>query len=143
MSKYVPSVAFQCQVGPHRLFPRNPQFSVDDFEEVKTTPWEGVRNAEARNLMKEMSLGDKVLFYHSNCKNPGIAALAEVGMILVWLHSVVMTGSAHTGHEGSVPRLCVYPLFISVLASEIDVHRNLRYRMGSVCRCVFVPYSPR
>ena len=36
------------------------QFSVDDFEAVKTTPWEGVRNAEARNLMKEMKVGDKV-----------------------------------------------------------------------------------
>ncbi|OCH94519.1 DUF55-domain-containing protein [Obba rivulosa] len=54
------------------------KFSVDDFEAVKTTPWEGVRNAEARNLMKEMRVGDRVLFYHSNCKSPGIAAFAEV-----------------------------------------------------------------
>ncbi|KAI0832829.1 DUF55-domain-containing protein [Trametes gibbosa] len=54
------------------------KFSVDDFESVKTTPWEGVRNAEARNLMKEMKVGDKVLFYHSNCKTPGIAGFAEV-----------------------------------------------------------------
>ncbi|KAI8982773.1 PUA-like domain-containing protein, partial [Trametes punicea] len=50
------------------------KFSVDDFESAKTTPWEGVRNAEARNLMKEMKVGDKVLFYHSNCKNPGMFA---------------------------------------------------------------------
>ncbi|EMD40365.1 hypothetical protein CERSUDRAFT_110960 [Gelatoporia subvermispora B] len=54
------------------------KFSVDDFQTIKTTPWEGVRNAEARNLMKEMQTGDQVLFYHSNCKNPGIAAFAEV-----------------------------------------------------------------
>ncbi|KAI0686781.1 PUA-like domain-containing protein [Cytidiella melzeri] len=54
------------------------KFSVDDFEAMKTTPWEGVRNAEARNLMKEMCVGDKVLFYHSNCKTPGIAAFAKV-----------------------------------------------------------------
>jgi len=54
------------------------KFSVDDFESVKTTPWEGVRNAEARNIMKEMKVGDKVLFYHSNCKTPGIAGFAEV-----------------------------------------------------------------
>ncbi|KAJ8087207.1 hypothetical protein PM082_006037 [Marasmius tenuissimus] len=47
------------------------KFSVDDFESVKTSPWEGVRNYEARNLMKEMKTGDKALFYHSNCKNPG------------------------------------------------------------------------
>lgn len=39
---------------------RADQFSVDDFDSVKTTPWEGVRNAEARNLMKEMKVGDKV-----------------------------------------------------------------------------------
>ncbi|CCM03358.1 uncharacterized protein FIBRA_05487 [Fibroporia radiculosa] len=54
------------------------KFSVDDFEAVRSTPWEGVRNAEARNLMKEMKMGDRVLFYHSNCKIPGIAAFAEV-----------------------------------------------------------------
>ncbi|KAL0576954.1 hypothetical protein V5O48_005025 [Marasmius crinis-equi] len=54
------------------------KFSVDDFESVKTSPWEGVRNYEARNLMKEMKIGEKALFYHSNCKNPGIAAFAEV-----------------------------------------------------------------
>ncbi|KAI0797192.1 PUA-like domain-containing protein [Abortiporus biennis] len=58
------------------------KFSVDDFESIKTTPWEGVRNYEARNLMKEMQVGDKVLFYHSNCKNPGIAGFAEVGRSL-------------------------------------------------------------
>ncbi|KAJ3751867.1 DUF55-domain-containing protein, partial [Lentinula raphanica] len=67
------------------------KFSVDDFESVKTSAWEGVRNYEARNLMKEMKLGEKesynshlcralsyALFYHSNCKNPGIAAFAQV-----------------------------------------------------------------
>jgi predicted RNA-binding protein with PUA-like domain len=36
------------------------KFSVDDFEAAGTTPWEGVRNPEARNLMKEMQVGDKV-----------------------------------------------------------------------------------
>ncbi|KAJ7512740.1 DUF55-domain-containing protein [Mycena galericulata] len=54
------------------------KFSVDDFETQKTSAWEGVRNYEARNLMKEMKLGEKALFYHSNCKVPGIAAFAEV-----------------------------------------------------------------
>ncbi|KAJ7927586.1 PUA-like domain-containing protein [Mycena leptocephala] len=54
------------------------KFSVDDFEAAKTSPWEGVRNYEARNLMKEMKVGEKALFYHFNCKNPGIAAFAEV-----------------------------------------------------------------
>lgn len=38
----------------------------------------GVRNGEARNFMQKMQLGDRLLFYHSSCKVPGIAALATV-----------------------------------------------------------------
>src|SRR5436190_20504359 len=45
----------------------------------KKTPWSGVRNYQARNFMlKEMSIGDGVLFYHSSCPEPGVAGLAEV-----------------------------------------------------------------
>jgi predicted RNA-binding protein with PUA-like domain len=45
----------------------------------RKTPWSGVRNYQARNFMlKEMSVGDGVLFYHSSCPEPGIAGLAEV-----------------------------------------------------------------
>ncbi|KAM6496218.1 DUF55 domain containing protein [Amanita muscaria] len=57
---------------------RDVKFSVDDFEAVTTSPWEGVRNYEARNIMKEMRVSDKALFYQSNCKIPGIAAFAEI-----------------------------------------------------------------
>ncbi|KZV75082.1 DUF55-domain-containing protein [Peniophora sp. CONT] len=54
------------------------KFSIDDFEEARTTAWEGVRNHQAKNYMKSMYVGDKVLFYHSNCKEPGIAGFAHV-----------------------------------------------------------------
>ncbi len=54
-------------------------FSIDDLEKNKTTLWEGVRNYQARNfMMKDMALGDQVLFYHSNAEPPGIAGIAEV-----------------------------------------------------------------
>jgi len=54
-------------------------FSAEIFEEMGTSPWDGVRNAVAKNYMKvSMKVGDTVLFYHSNCKVPGIAAIAEV-----------------------------------------------------------------
>ena len=56
-------------------------FSIDDLKSNpnKTTQWEGVRNYQARNFMRdEMKKGDKVLIYHSNCKPPGIAGIAEV-----------------------------------------------------------------
>ena len=45
----------------HANITREIQFSVDDFERVGTSPWEGVRNYEARNLMKEMAVGEKVI----------------------------------------------------------------------------------
>ena len=45
----------------------------------RITPWTGVRNYQARNLMRDaMRVGDGVLFYHSSCERPGIAGLAEV-----------------------------------------------------------------
>jgi len=45
----------------------------------QTTSWDGVRNYQARNFMRdEMKIGDAVLFYHSNCPAPGIAGLAEI-----------------------------------------------------------------
>lgn len=56
-------------------------FSIDDLKTrpSKTTQWEGVRNYQARNFMRdEMKIGDKVLIYHSNCNPPGIAGIAEV-----------------------------------------------------------------
>jgi len=57
------------------------EFSIDDLASApaKTTAWFGVRNYQARNFMlKQMQVGDKVLFYHSSCPEPGIAGLAEV-----------------------------------------------------------------
>lgn len=45
----------------------------------RITPWTGVRNYQARNLMRDaMRVGDGVLFYHSSCEQPGIAGLAEI-----------------------------------------------------------------
>ena len=54
-------------------------FSIDDLERVGTEPWNGVRNYQARNFMRDgMQVGDGILFYHSNTKVPGIVGLATV-----------------------------------------------------------------
>jgi len=54
-------------------------FSIDDLQRVGTEPWNGVRNYQARNFMRDgMKVGDGVLFYHSNTQVPGIAGLATV-----------------------------------------------------------------
>ncbi len=53
-------------------------YSIDDLRSNRLTCWEGVRNYKARNLMREMEVGDLVLFYHSNAKPPGVAGIARV-----------------------------------------------------------------
>jgi hypothetical protein len=55
--------------------------SIDDLANLpdQTVAWYGVRNYQARNFMRDqMKIGDGVLFYHSNCKEPGIVGIARV-----------------------------------------------------------------
>jgi len=55
------------------------EFSIDALCKVGREPWSGVRNYQARNyMMKDMKVGDGILFYHSNCAVPGVAGLALV-----------------------------------------------------------------
>ncbi|MFT5285424.1 MAG: putative RNA-binding protein with PUA-like domain [Planctomycetota bacterium] len=56
-------------------------FSFDDLMKApkRSTMWDGVRNYQARNFMRDgMSVGDGILFYHSNTNPPGVAGIAEV-----------------------------------------------------------------
>ncbi|XP_075765505.1 thymocyte nuclear protein 1-like isoform X1 [Pelodiscus sinensis] len=64
-------------VGPSRAWQ---QFGI---EELKTQPnqtacWDGVRNYQARNFMRDMKVGQEAFFYHSNCKEPGIAGIIKI-----------------------------------------------------------------
>jgi predicted RNA-binding protein with PUA-like domain len=55
-------------------------FGIDDLaaRPRQTEHWDGVRNYQARNFMREMKLGDRIFFYHSNAQPPGIVGIAEV-----------------------------------------------------------------
>jgi predicted RNA-binding protein with PUA-like domain len=53
-------------------------FSYDDLINVKREGWDGVRNYQARNFMREMKKGDLVIFYHSNATPPGAAGVAKI-----------------------------------------------------------------
>jgi predicted RNA-binding protein with PUA-like domain len=55
-------------------------FSIDDLARApgRRTCWDGVRNYQARNFMRAMKRGDRVLFYHSNAEPPAVAGIAEV-----------------------------------------------------------------
>ena len=64
----------------HWLFKSEPGcYSIDDLARDKRTHWDGVRNYQARNMLRDdVKKGDVVFFYHSNCDEPGIAGIAEV-----------------------------------------------------------------
>ncbi|TWT22644.1 EVE domain-containing protein [Luteimonas marina] len=66
----------------HWLMKSEPtDFSIDDLQRVDVEPWTGVRNYQARNFMRQMQVGDGVLFYHSNTEVPGIYGIAEVASL--------------------------------------------------------------
>jgi len=55
------------------------EFSIDDLKKNKTTHWDGVRNYQARNMMRDqMKKGDLAFFYHSNTDVPGIVGVMKV-----------------------------------------------------------------
>lgn len=56
-------------------------FSIDDLQKVGVEPWNGVRNYQARNHMRQMQVGDGVLFYHSSCAVPAIVGVAKVASV--------------------------------------------------------------
>ena len=54
-------------------------FSIDDMKKVRRSSWDGVRNYQARNMMRDdMRKGDLAFFYHSNCKQPGIVGIVKI-----------------------------------------------------------------
>jgi predicted RNA-binding protein with PUA-like domain len=57
------------------------EYSIDDLaaEGDLSTHWDGIRNYQARNFMRDgMKIGDQAFFYHSSCKVPGVVGVAEI-----------------------------------------------------------------
>ena len=54
-------------------------YSIDDMQKDGRDMWDGIRNYQARNTMRDdMKVGDEIFFYHSNCKEPGIVGITRV-----------------------------------------------------------------
>lgn len=54
-------------------------YSIDDLARDKKEPWDGIRNYQVRNMIRDdMAMGDHVLFYHSSCKVPGAVGIAKI-----------------------------------------------------------------
>uniref|UniRef100_A0A8C8VR79 Thymocyte nuclear protein 1 n=1 Tax=Pelusios castaneus TaxID=367368 RepID=A0A8C8VR79_9SAUR len=56
------------------------KFGIEDLKAQpnQTACWDGVRNYQARNFMRDMQVGQEAFFYHSNCKEPGIAGIIKI-----------------------------------------------------------------
>lgn len=67
-------------MSQHWLMKSEPKvYSIDDLEREGKTYWDGIRNYQARNFMRDgMKKGDLVLFYHSSTNPAGVAGIAEV-----------------------------------------------------------------
>lgn len=54
-------------------------YSIDDLQRDGREKWDGIRNYQARNIMRDdMKIGDEIFFYHSSCEQPGIVGIAKV-----------------------------------------------------------------
>lgn len=54
------------------------EFGYDDLVAAKREGWDGIRNYQARNYLREMRRGDRAIFYHSNAKPPGAAGVCKI-----------------------------------------------------------------
>lgn len=72
-------------------------FSIDDLAQRpnQIEPWEGVRNYQARNFMREMEQGDLAFFYHSNCKEAGIVGVMKIAKVAYVDDSALDKNSAY------------------------------------------------
>lgn len=94
-------------------------YSIQDLaaEKDETTSWDGVRNFQARNFMRDdMRTGDKVLFYHS-VKNPGVVGLAEVVREGYPDHTAMDPEGGHFDHRHSQER----PLWYMVDVRLVEI----------------------
>ena len=54
-------------------------FGIDDLQRVGVEPWDGIRNYQVRNMIRDqMRVGDLAFFYHSNCITPGIVGIMRI-----------------------------------------------------------------
>eukprot|EP01138_Halocafeteria_seosinensis_P003595 gb/GECG01003674.1/.p1 GENE.gb/GECG01003674.1/~~gb/GECG01003674.1/.p1 ORF type:complete len:148 (+),score=12.81 gb/GECG01003674.1/:1-444(+) len=70
---------FKSEPNPRYEKGEDVSYSLDRMEKDNIADWDGVRNYQARNLMRDdMKVGDCGFFYHSNCKEPGIVGIVKV-----------------------------------------------------------------
>jgi predicted RNA-binding protein with PUA-like domain len=135
-------------MGGHRywLIKSEPStFSIQDLEKApkRTTCWDGVRNYQARNFMRAMTIGDQVLFYHSNADPPSIVGIAEIAREAYPDHTAFDPNDGHYDPKstGAVPiwdmvdvrLVCIFekPLTLEELRHRSDLTGMELLKKGS------------
>jgi len=100
-------------------------YSIDDLARDGRTTWEGVRNYQARNFMRDdMRVGDRVLFYHSNAEPAGVAGVAEV-CEAAYPDPTALDPSSHYFDPGATPEnrrwLCVDVRFVAKAPAYVSL----------------------
>ncbi|MEO8552974.1 MAG: EVE domain-containing protein [Kofleriaceae bacterium] len=101
-------------------------FSIEDLQRVTVEPWSGVRSMFARMHMRQMSVGDRVLFYHSSTEPPGVAGLATVERVNVIDETQFDPNSQYFDEKATreKPRWdCVDVRFVEKLPHYVSLHR--------------------
>jgi predicted RNA-binding protein with PUA-like domain len=107
-------------------------YSIEDLEREGRTHWDGVRNYQARNHMREMEKGDLVLFYHSGTSAPAVVGLARVTGEAVPDSSALQAGSAGYDPRATVddPRWSMVEIaFVHAFARPVSL-ADLRQAEG-------------
>ncbi|MEX0892323.1 MAG: EVE domain-containing protein [Gemmatimonadota bacterium] len=110
----------------HWLLKSEPEsYSIDHLERDGETCWDGVRNYQARNFMRDdMKPGDRVLFYHSNANPPAVAGIAEVSRAAYPDPSALNRKSAYHDPKASAedPRWFMVDIrFVEKLPREVSL----------------------
>ncbi|MGE0115320.1 MAG: EVE domain-containing protein [Steroidobacteraceae bacterium] len=97
-------------------------FSIDDLSAItgKSTHWDGVRNYQARNFMRDqMRVGDQAFFYHSSCAVPGIAGIVTVSKAGYPDHTQFDAGHEHYDPDSKPDAPRWYMI-------DVKLHRKLK-----------------
>ena len=108
------------------LFKSEPTaFSIDDLNKrpKQTEHWDGVRNYQVRNLLRdEIKRGDQAFFYHSSCTPPGIAGIIEVSKPAIL---ILLPGTHNQNITTLKARAIIRAGLWSMYASSKSSHRSL------------------
>jgi len=100
-------------------------YGIDHLMKEKKTLWDGIRNYQARNFMRQMKIEDKVFFYHSNCKEPAIVGLMKVTRTGLTDHTQFEKSSKYYDQKSNKkePRWdCVEVKFLQKFNKKLTLH---------------------